>query len=195
MNSLKLVFAYINAPVYQCLMTERLFELGIGHVIVARKSSAGKIGAGFFLLDVFCLGVKNTFFTVLSEEEFQSALQRVAPNEKVVALEPACASSLIESGVAYARNLGISPHPDYKFTQKILLNLKGGEECPTSFEFGKDGQPLYVSGPNDSPARQRHILNLLTQKCGANGFHYILPVGGADGGFGEGDFDTDLKES
>jgi hypothetical protein len=45
---LKLAFAYINVPVYQCLMAERLFELGIGYVIVARKSSAGKIGAGFF---------------------------------------------------------------------------------------------------------------------------------------------------
>jgi hypothetical protein len=139
--------------------------------------------------------VKDTFFTVFSEEEFQSALKRLAPNEKLVVLEPACASSLIESGVAYARNLGISPHPDYKLTQKILLNLKGGEECSTSFEFGKDGQPLYAAGPNDSPARQRHIMNLLTQKCGANGFHYILPVGGTDGSIREGDFDIGLEES
>jgi hypothetical protein len=195
MNPLKVVFAYINAPVYQCLMPEGLFELGIGHVVVARKSSGGRIGAGFFLVDVFCLGVKDTFFTVLSEDQFQATLQRVATNERLVPLQPACARNLIEGAVQYARNLGIAPNSDYKLTQKVLLNLDGGEKCSTNFQFGKDGQPLYVAGPNDSSARQRQILNLLTKKCGANGFHYILPVGGTDGSLGEGDFDTDLEES
>jgi hypothetical protein len=193
-NLLKLVFAYINSPVHQCLMPERLFELGIGHVIVARKSSAGKLGTGFFLLDVFCLGVKDTFFTVLSEDEFQAALQRVATKEKLVPLQPACTRNLIQGAVDYARNLGIAPNPDYKLTEKILLNLDGGEECSTSFQFGKDGQPLYVAGPNDSSAKQRQIMNLLTKKCGANGFHYILPVGGTDGSLGEEDFDTSVEE-
>jgi hypothetical protein len=96
--------------------------------------------------------------------------------------------------VDYARNLGIAPNPDYKLTQKILLNLEGGEECSTSFQFGKDGQPLYVAGPNDSSAKQRQIMNLLTKKCGANGFHYILPVAGTDGSLGEEDFDTSVEE-
>ena len=44
-----------------------------------------------------------------------------------------------------------------------------------TFEFGKDGKPLFVAGPHDSPERCHQILMTLEESCGINGFHYLIP--------------------
>ena len=36
-----------------------LFECGIGHLLVSRFKSNGRVELGLFLVDVYCLGVKN----------------------------------------------------------------------------------------------------------------------------------------
>lgn len=46
-----------------------LFDKGIGYVVVARFKLVGEAEIGVFLVDVFCLGVKNAFFTRVSERE------------------------------------------------------------------------------------------------------------------------------
>jgi hypothetical protein len=47
--------------VIHCVMPSGLFEIGIGHIIVARALPSGQLGCAWFLVDVFCLGVKDVF--------------------------------------------------------------------------------------------------------------------------------------
>ena len=42
------------------------------------------------------------------------------------------------------------------------------------FEFGKDGKPFYVSGPNETRADSERIIATLTRKLGPGGFHYMV---------------------
>src|SRR3954470_1751835 len=51
-----------KGSVVRCMMSSTLFEIGIGHVIVARALPSGLLGCAYFLLDVFCLGVKDVFY-------------------------------------------------------------------------------------------------------------------------------------
>ena len=51
-----------KGSVVRCMMSSTLFELGIGHVIVARALPSGLLGCAYFLLDVFCLGIKDVFY-------------------------------------------------------------------------------------------------------------------------------------
>ncbi|MBI2918330.1 MAG: hypothetical protein HYY01_10085 [Chloroflexi bacterium] len=46
-----------SAPVLDCMVPSNLFDVGLGHVVVAREVAPGKIALAAFLLDVFCLGV------------------------------------------------------------------------------------------------------------------------------------------
>src|SRR5262245_23564829 len=48
-----------EAPLHGCLVPAGLFESGIGTVVVSRKLTDGRIVAAVFLLDVWCLGVKD----------------------------------------------------------------------------------------------------------------------------------------
>jgi hypothetical protein len=55
--------------------SNNLFEVGCGYVVVSRFKANGRVEAGFFLLDVFCLGVKDAGFEPFSSyEEFESDL-------------------------------------------------------------------------------------------------------------------------
>jgi len=53
------VVALAAAPVHECLMAESMFETGLGSIWISRKLANGKLSVALFLLDVFCLGVKN----------------------------------------------------------------------------------------------------------------------------------------
>ena len=91
------------------------------------------------------------------------------------------AHQIIYGAVDYAASLEFRPHRDFLLSQHILTPR---EEGPPNggLEFGKDGMPLYVSGPHDDMGR---IVKHLEAKLGKDGFHYILVTGplGMDGDF------------
>jgi hypothetical protein len=151
-----------------------LFDTGMGYVVVSRFKSDGQVESGVFLLDVFCLGVKNAFFTRLSQSEYESRLvQRAFAKDGSQPLTPACARKLVHDAVAYAQNLGFAPHPDYKKACRVFGGISAAE-CSEVFTFGKAGRPCFVQGPDDSELFARKAMTLLTIRCGEGNFDYIL---------------------
>lgn len=165
-----------SSPIHECLMAEELFATGMGTVIVSRSLPNGDIGASYFLLDVYCLGVKNAYFLALGRDDYEYRLSMISQNETLVPIHPTCARKLVEGAEAYARELGFGPHPDYQLAKRIFADIDAAA-CPTSFTFGKDGKPFFIVGPNDSPKKVKKILDTLTKRCGPDGFHYLVGVG------------------
>ena len=161
-----------GAPIHECLVPDRLFDIGIGNVIVSRRMPNGVIGAAVFLLDVFCLGVKDAFYDVLSPAEYDHRLTGLQ-HETFRAIHPTCARKLVEGAEAYARDLGFNPHADYQRARQIFGDLDA-TTCPTQYVFGRDGKPFFLSGPYDTPARCRSIIDTLTRRCGPEGFHFTV---------------------
>ena len=161
----RLTEAYVSA---------NLFEAGIGYVVVARFRGHDETEAGVFLLDVFCLGAKNAFYTRTSAADYDAnLLERILPAGNRKPLDPPTARKLIEGAVGYAQNLGLAPHPDYKMACRVLGGIQSADSTAT-FTFGEKGKPLYVQGPHDSPAFCQRILKQLRTRCGADGFHYLM---------------------
>jgi hypothetical protein len=158
---------------------EKIFDRGIGQVVIARFKANGDAEIGVFLLDVHALGVKNAFFKKLFAGEYEATLERIFVESQPVAMAPAAARKLVESAVTYARNLGLDPHPDYRLGQRVFGGIDP-KECAEDFTFGKDGQPLYVQGPNDSPEFVARVMAALKRHCGPDKFHYILALDSMD---------------
>src|SRR5215467_8568659 len=165
-----------STPIHECLIPDNLFELGIGNVIVSRKLPNGFIGAAFFLVDVFCLGIKDVFYDVLSPVEYDYRVSDLQ-QETFRAIDPTCARKLVEGAEAYARDLGFPPHADYPRARQIFGDLDA-TACATHYVFGRDGKPFCMSGPYDTPAKCRRIIDTLTRRCGPEGFHFVM-AGGA----------------
>ena len=163
------------SPILECLMPEGLFEVGIGNVIVSRKMPNGDIGASFFLVDVYCLGIKFAFFQTMPGTEYVRKLASLGRHETFTRMHPTCARKLVEDAEAYAGEIGFDPHPDYQLARKIFGDVDAGE-CQTEFTFGKDGKPFFIAGPKDTPARCNKIMDILLKRFGPDGFHYMMPL-------------------
>lgn len=166
-------------------MGSNLIQRGFGQVTVARFKTSGEVEAGVFLVDTYCLGVKNAFFSRLWHTEYeQRLLGSMDDHGGRQAIEPACARKLVEGAVAYARSHGIEPHPDYKQGARVFGGIDPAG-CPRQFVYGQDGKPLFISSPNDSPEFIDRVLTLLTRRLGEKGFHYLIGLGDGSsaGGF------------
>ncbi len=163
----------LNSPVHECMIPEGLFDIGIGNILISRKMPNGNVAFSIFLLDVFCLGVKNASFFIMSRYEYDDKIRRIKLDADFESLAPECVRKLVESAEAYAGELGFDPHPDYRSARKIFGDIET-KKCPMQFEFGKDGRPLFISGPNDTQAKCMKIIEILTKSCGPGGFHYMI---------------------
>ena len=164
----------------QAWMSGDLFTLGMGQVVIARFKANGAAEVGVFLLDVFCLGVKNAFFEKLDETESEGRLDQFFEASNKLSVTPAYARKLVEASAAYAASLGFGPCADYKQACKVFGGISASD-CKEVFEFGKDGKPFFIQGPHDSPARVSQVVRLLSAKCGPDNFYFSNGFADDDG--------------
>jgi len=116
----RLVAFAADKPLHECLIPKVLYDQGIGNVVISRKMPNGDIAAAFFLVDIYCLGVKNCFFTILPPGVYARRIANLVEKEGLESAMPACAVKLIQGAVAYAEGLGLHAHRDY-FSVKAFL--------------------------------------------------------------------------
>ncbi|MGD0896500.1 MAG: hypothetical protein ABR915_01610 [Thermoguttaceae bacterium] len=163
-----------TAPILHCWAAQNVWSAGIGHVVMSRQMPHGQVAFAVFLVDRYCLGVKDVFMNVMPRAIYdQRVHDKLAKQGPLVLLKPECARKLIEGAVQYALDLGLPPHPDYRVA-KLIFGSISAEACARQFVFGKDGRPFFFSGPNDDAAKCRIILHALHEHCGPDGYHYVL---------------------
>lgn len=146
----------------------------MGTLTVARRLSLGRYGLAIFLLDIWCLGVKDAFFRVADFEQYERYLERSGVVGEAEKIDPARARRLVRDASAYGAANGFPPPAVLAEIEPIF-----GDVTPAGapFTFGMNGKPHFVAGPRDSESRCKHILKVLEQRFGSGGFNYTLPVG------------------
>ncbi len=174
-------------PILHTFINEEFWSQGIGSLLVSRQLPNGSVAFGCFLIDRYCLGVKDAFADIRTKDEYEEMFLRGSRAKyNQVDLSPATARKFVEGAVAYAADLGLAPHAGYAKAKAIFGDINPADSDET-LEFGKDGKPCFFAGPRDGPARCRQIMAILTHRCGADGFHYTVPVFGDDEFYDEGD--------
>jgi hypothetical protein len=164
------------APVYECLISAELELEGLGDVLISRRAPSGEIAFAVFLVDRYCMGVKNCFGRICSGPQYRSFRESMTnPGRIFKKIDPSSARRLIEDAIAYADRFGINPHPDFR-TARLILGDIDSSVATQCFEMGREGKPFFVSGPYQSPAECRTIIARLAAKCGPDGFHFISPT-------------------
>ncbi len=167
------------APVHDCLVQESIFESGVGMVFLIRKTGANSFALGGFLVDAYCLGVKDAMFREVDETEMEALLDGVEATDPLTAVDLPYARKLLRDAAAYAQSLGLPPHPDYAAVEP-LFGEANADACDVQFQFGYEGRPLYVPGPTESPTQIRRRLDRLRRKLGDDGFDFGAPDHGLD---------------
>lgn len=131
-----------------CLLSEGLFEVGTGTLIVARGATPYSLTMAGFLLDIQALGVKDAFLNSISGHELAEHLDRLAYVAPAKAVDPSYARKLLHDLVDWARGQGFPPHHNYAKLEPILGNAMAAA-CDVEFQFGVDGKPMLVADVSD----------------------------------------------
>ena len=161
-------------PILHCFTTTDLFEHGMASVFMSRELSNGGVAFAVFLVDMYCLGVKDVAFGFTTRGDYDwRVYTKTAREYEIVSLKPAAARKLIEGAVEFAKEAGFPPHRDYRKVKPIFGDIDVND-CTDQFTYGKAGKPFFFAGPRDSPTRCRQILNTLSNRFGPEGFDYAL---------------------
>lgn len=152
---------------------EEKFATGVAEIIVVRKEGS-QYSVGGYLVDYWCLGVKDAlFYKRLNHQKYKffvdGAYDSMSEAKQEITLEQA--QAIIFGAVEYASRLGFEPHPDFEEAKAHLGKLL--ENLPI-IDFGKDGQPFYISGPYDQPER---IISKLEKAVGKGNFGFVMGLG------------------
>ena len=128
----------------KCFVSNDITICGEGHVVVSRLQKSGKISAAFYLVDIYCLGVKDSFYRLrLDEDEFEEMIDRMVPyNIEECSYE--VAHNWIYGAIAFAEEAGIKPDKSFNLTQYMLE--EDTDEVPLiEYEFGRNGKHFLVA--------------------------------------------------
>ncbi len=180
-------------PIIHALVGAKLWEDGIGYLVIARQEAEGRLIFGVYLADVYCLGVKNAFWSAGTPGDFKEMLKKMETTQTMVPISPACLVKILEGAVEYARSFDFPPHPDYRHAAMLLKGIDPNA-CAHEFTFGRDGEPFYIQGPNETPAQASAIM----QRIHESGGPFIIQSSSIDPeelvGFEDGDDEFDSIE-
>lgn len=159
-------------PVVEALVPAGLWDKGIGNLVIARRTPDGRFAVASYLVDAFCLGVKDAFCDVMTPIRYQAMLAEINRSDRLAPVPPERFAKLVLEAVEYARRIGFYPHPDFNAARLLLAGIDP-TACTEVFEFGRDGKPLYIQGPNDSHVRAAAIA----ARVRAAGGHFVVVAG------------------
>jgi hypothetical protein len=153
--------------------SERTGHSGLVTVLVARDRGGSTAGVCFYLVDTWCLGLKDAAGPrPMDRRRLGGFIQQIfsAWDEPAVQVPLELGRQIVYGAIRYARELGFEPHSDFRRAAGYLGAWDG--ECELA--FGRDGKPMYISGPYDDGER---IIRNLHRSLGEGNhdFMHMIP--------------------
>lgn len=158
-----------NAPIQHCFLSESLSEIGMGMMVLARGAARDYVTMSSFLLDTCCLGIKDVMFEPVDGEAFEDYMEAINADAPMVDVDPAYARKLLRDLAVWSQSIGFAPHRDFAAVERIFGDVSA-DASDAVFRFGRDGKPVYIPGPDDSPYLIRQRVEHLRKHLGDDGF-------------------------
>lgn len=144
-------------PIEKCYVNIDWREQGMAHVVIARRRPDGKFAVVNYLVDTYCLGVKDALWhTRMEEHELESYIDMLSERIDLAECDYATVHNLILGAVEFAQEGGIEPCREWAVGQ-YGLDEDSDDIDLIEFDYGRDG---------------RHFLNTQTRAEGAK----YLPI-------------------
>jgi hypothetical protein len=158
-----------GAPIQHCFLAEAVFDIGIGTLVLARGATPHHVVLSSFLIDVFCLGIKDVMFEAVESEVFEQYMDATDAGSPMVAIDPSYARKLLRDLAAWSLSIGFEPHRDFAAVERVFGDVSANANDAV-FQFGRDGKPVYIPGPNDTAPLIERRIKQLRKYLGDDGF-------------------------
>ncbi len=161
-----------SLPIDSCWILEDWEKVGETPVIVARRHASGKFTIGLYLIDTFCVGLKDSFYHFnIDSQEYDDLLDKMDIKRELVQVSYNEAHNLIFGAIAFAEEAGIKPCPEFALTQYLLE--EDTEDIPLiEYDFGKNGKHFLITKSN---LELNTYLPLLEKNLSKEEYDYIYP--------------------
>jgi hypothetical protein len=156
-------------PVYKCLVNTGWQEDRMANIIVMRQHITGNITLGFYLVDLLCLGIKDTYYIFNTtkeeaEEKFENHLDIFEE------INYNLAHNIVFAGHDFAMEYDIPPHKDFALT-KYILDEDNDDIGLIDIAVGdaKDGKPHLIINPQ---GQGKWALEKLIKNAGEDNYYY-----------------------
>jgi len=155
-----------NLPIGDCYINESWKEKGFATIIISRDHVNGNFTFGVYLVDLYCLGVKDTFYDFNQYDKFIELVDKFNGNERMLEIDYTLAHNIIYGAVAFAEDLGFKPHKNFEIAQYLLEEDDERTEL-IDVEFGLNGKPAIFKWKEAHPA---NIIATLERNVGNGNF-------------------------
>ncbi len=163
-----------SLPIHECTINSGWEESGLANISIARMHTNGNITSCFYLIDLLCLGVKDTHYIFNSSpNEYREQLDAIKEKNTLKHVAYALVHNIILAGIEYAEEFGFLPHKDYTSITQFMLEEDNDDIELMEIECGKDGNPAYVRGPFDSDTKMKQIISKLEKTAGKDNYMII----------------------
>ncbi|GAB1453949.1 hypothetical protein MASR2M47_40050 [Draconibacterium sp.] len=182
-------------PIHECWINSDWEESGVANIVIARMHTNGNITFCLYLVDLYCLGVKDSFFQFnIIHAEYKNFLEKLEDKMDMELTEYVLVHNIILSGVEYAEEFGFKPYKDFTSVTQFMLEEDTDDIELIEIECGKDGKPLYIQGPYENTATANKIIKQLEHIAGKDNFHFIQELDLQNNDDEWGAFETNLDE-
>ena len=182
-----------NYPIMGCWIRKDWQEHGLAVIVVARRQPNGNIVFGNYLVDYYCLGLKDTYCNAdIAPDEFHDYyLPHMFQDAGFIEIFPALAHEIIYGAMDYAAQYGFKPQRDFRDSQYVL-DPPDAHPRSGAVEFSKDGKPFFINGPYDGVDQ---VIRQLMHTAGEGNFEYLAMMGPPDAFDDDLDIDDDLEDA
>ena len=160
-----------HAPLQHCFLTESVFDIGMGTLVLARGATPHHFSLSSFLIDVFCLGIKDVMFESVESEVFEMYMDATDAGSPMVSVDPSYARKLLRDLAAWSQSIGFAPHRDFAAVERMFGDVSA-DASDAIFRFGRDGKPVYIPGPSETAPLIRRRIEQLQKYLGDDGFGF-----------------------
>ena len=168
-------------PIGKCYINTDADEAGLAQIFVTRCHTGGRVSIAGYLVDMKCLGVKDTFYELrINEWEVKELMDRQPLEYRECSYNEA--HNRIYGSIAFAEEGGIEPHKDFQMTQYMLE--EDTDDIPLiDYEYGLNGKHYLVC---HNYAEANRYLPILREHLGDD-FEYTIEGQDFDDSYDEDD--------
>ncbi|GHT38855.1 hypothetical protein AGMMS49965_03380 [Bacteroidia bacterium] len=188
-----------NLPIYKCWINADWSDCRLAHIFIARQHANDNVTFCVYLVDLGCLGVKDTSYRFnISLEELEGMIMKIGEDIEIDdTLSYSLAHNIIYSAIEFAEEYGFKPHRDFTQITQFFLEEDTDEIPLIAVECGhieEDGKPFYINTGYESPAKTKQIIAQLNKTAGEGNYHIFIDVAGYDNDDNEFDDEYDDDE-
>ena len=168
-----------NLSIYECLINDDWKKMGSANVVIARIHTNGNLTVGAYLVDLLCMGVKDTVYQFnISQEDYREFLDMMTADMEMQKVEYSLVHNVIFAANEFAAEFGFKPPKDFTSVARYLLEEDTDDIELIEIECGQEGKPMFIQTDFYTEAESKRIINHLEKTVGKGNYSVII---GEDG--------------